>query len=125
VLEFAQAGGTTTKKDPVYMLLVDGQRFSRLLHEAPLYLLRRSLLKDDAELFRRSIRLYRTRNRLSRGQAVTGNEDYCSVDQDGALESLDTAIRVFQWFGIAGYVLPVMDQERLTAKKDTAQLESE
>lgn len=111
VLSFPQAGGGIVRKDPIYALLADGDSFSRLLHEVPLYLLRRSLLQDNENLYRRAINLYRTRNRLSHGRLVeAGEEDLFFIDGDGALRSLAVAIEVFQWFGASGYLLPRLDQ---------------
>lgn len=110
ILSFPQPGGHAIRKDPIYLLLADSDTFSRLLHEVPLYLIRRSLLDEDQALYKRAISLYRTRNRISHGRRVEPDEnDLFLVDRDGALQGLATAIAVFEWFGISGYFLPVLD----------------
>ena len=107
ILNFPQPGGDMIKKDPIFTLLNESDNFSRLIHEAPLYLSRRSLLNDDSTLYARAKSLYQTRNRLSHGQQISTNDSHLlSVDGDGAKEAVDTAIRVFAWLGEHGYHVP-------------------
>ena len=107
VLSFIQAGGAVKKKDPIYVLLTESDNFGRLLHEAPLYLLRRSLLNEAPELYRRAKSLYGTRNRLSHGQLVTPEDDSrLQIDSSGAMAAVQIAVEVFAWFGQTGYRVP-------------------
>lgn len=110
IVKFPQAGGVVQKKDPIFSLLYDNDNFQRLLHESPLYLTRRSLLVENENLYRRAINLYRTRNRLGHGHVVPENsENLLSIDRTGALSGLETAIKVFEWYGETGYRLPRFD----------------
>lgn len=107
VLTIDLAGGRTTKKDPVFALLTESDNFGRLLHEAPLYLMRRSLLNEAPDLFRKAKSLYGTRNRLSHGQAVVPDDEHLfQIDSAGAKAAVQTAVEVFAWFGQAGYHIP-------------------
>lgn len=111
IREFTQAGGVAKKKDPIFSLLFESENFSRLLHECPLYLTRKSLLFDNESLYRDAINLYRTRNRLSHGHIIpeNNNESLLSIDSGGAFNGLDIAIKVFDWHGETGYRLPRLD----------------
>lgn len=115
IVEFPQAGGLVQKKDPVFSLLYDNDSFQRLLHESPLYLTRRSLLVENDDLYRRALSLYRTRNRLGHGHVIPENntENLLSIDSAGALNGLETAIQVFEWFGETGYRLPRLDSYKV------------
>jgi hypothetical protein len=107
ILEFQQPGGKTVKKDPVFSLLTESENFGKLLHEAPLYLMRRSLLKEFPTLYAKARALYGTRNRLSHGQTVEpNNEKLLQIDQEGAISAAATAVAVFDWFGQSGYYVP-------------------
>jgi hypothetical protein len=101
------AGGQTTKKDPIYSLLTEQENFGRLLHEAPLYLLRRSLLCEAPALFAKAKSLYGTRNRLSHGQPVAqANSNLLPVDPRGSNLAAQIAVDVFSWFGQTGFRSP-------------------
>jgi hypothetical protein len=110
IVESTQAGGQTTKRDPIFAILVDGDNFGRLLHEAPLYVLRRSLLVDQPALYQHARELYGTRNRLGHGQQITEQaqkeQNLLGVDAKGGKKAVQTAIDVFQWFGRSGFQLP-------------------
>jgi hypothetical protein len=102
---------SSPRTDPVYEVLARENTLPRLLHEAPLYLMRRSLAQENAELYRRAIALDRTRQRLSHGRADEfRDEELFALDHEGALRSLAVALELFDWFEIRGYVLPRMDQ---------------
>lgn len=97
--------------DPVYEALAKDDTLARLLHEVPLYLMRRSLLQENAELYRRVVALDHARHRLSHGRINDlDGDDLFPADPEGALRSLAVALEAFDWFGIRGYVLPRMDQ---------------
>lgn len=111
ILNFDLPGGNVAKKDPIYALLSESDNFSRLLHEAPLYLLRRSLLRDSPDLFRQAKSLYSTRNRLGHGRSVTVDDEHLlPIDEQGAFEAVKIAISVFDWFGKPGYYAPDHDK---------------
>jgi hypothetical protein len=107
VHEVAVAGGRTQRLDPVFELLMQGEHFRRLVHEAPLYMLRRSLLLDDKPLFDRMMKLYKTRNRLAHGGHVEPRAEAYALTIADARDALGAAISAFFWFGErGGYVLP-------------------
>ncbi|MGY4829182.1 hypothetical protein ACVNIS_11435 [Sphaerotilaceae bacterium SBD11-9] len=107
IVNFQLARGKVARKDPIYALLTDADNFGRLLHEAPLYLLRRSLLQDDQSLYQRAKKLYSTRNKLGHGQPIPPqDENVLPVDEEGAFAAVTTAIAVFSWFGKSGYHPP-------------------
>ena len=106
VTEFSVAGGKTTIKDPIYEALISGDNFGRLLHERPLYLKGRSVLNEQPLLYRRSIALYKTRNKIAHKGSPPEEEEYLFLSPQGARDGLTTAIDVFHWFGDPGpYVL--------------------
>jgi hypothetical protein len=96
------------RKDPIYRELSRSGSFTRLLHEAPLYLLRRSMLDEDQALYQSCSRLYGQRNRLGHGKARKPED--ISLDNAGSLEALTIAIDAFRWFGIDGFNVPVIDE---------------
>jgi hypothetical protein len=111
IVELPLAGDKKAIKEPIFALLA-GDNFQRLLHEAPLYVLRKSLLVEKPELYQHARELYGTRNRLSHGQALT-EEDAAKlvpVDRAGAKRALETAVAVFDWFGTTGFVVPEHSQ---------------
>jgi len=111
VVPLAKGKRSNPRTDPVYEVLGKDATLARLLHEAPLYLMRRSMLQENAELYRRLLALDRTRQRLSHGRADdVGDDESFAIDHEGALRSLAVALEAFDWFGIRGYVLPRMDQ---------------
>ena len=56
-----QTDGRTIFKDPVYEYLSNKTDFAQLLHERPLYLLNRSLLIENTQLYQTALKLYRTK----------------------------------------------------------------
>jgi hypothetical protein len=99
--------GEVWRGDPIYRLLTKTDNFTRLLHEAPLYLLRRSMRSEDEGLYQSCERLYGQRNRLGHGKPLKPED--LPLDRNGALEALKVAIRAFQWFGSEGFHAPVLD----------------
>jgi hypothetical protein len=93
--------------DPIYAALVNSKRFGILLHEAPLYLLGKSLLDEQKVLYDRGTRLYNTRNKIVHGQEANARGELLSLDRAGASEAVTAAILIFQWFGAgAGFAFP-------------------
>ena len=100
-LSFRQAGGMVIVKDPIYDYISDRDDFAQLLHIRPLYLLKRSLLDENENLYRDALELYRTRNKIAhRG---TGESNCLSLDETGATKAIKTAIQVLSWFGEKAY----------------------
>ena len=96
----------TIWKDPVYEALCKSTNFSMLLHERPLYLLKRSLLHDDQGLFRTALDVYKARNKLvHRGEVGDGHKLSIAVDTQGAENAAACAAKVLEWFGL----IPTLD----------------
>lgn len=91
------------RKDPVFAFLVDRARFGTWLHELPLYVLGRSMLQHDQELYTQAMALSRARNVLAHsGQAV---DDESATPLMGALDAVQIAGRCLAWFGASGNIL--------------------
>jgi hypothetical protein len=99
MIELAQAGAVTVRKDPIYERLRQRSDFNVLLHELSLYVLRRSLLAENQELYADAKRLYSTRNQLVHSGGLAENETNppLRLDAGGAMTALQTAIAVFSW----------------------------
>jgi hypothetical protein len=108
ILTSALPRGKVSKGDPIYRLLTKTDNFARLLHEVPLYLLRRSMRSEDEGLYQSCERLYGQRNRLSHGKPPKPGD--LPLERHGSLEALKVAIRAFQWFGSRGFHAPVLDR---------------
>jgi hypothetical protein len=82
-----QAGGKSVMKDPIYEKLRGRSDFNVLIHELPLYILGRSLLKEDELLYQSAKRLYLTRNKLAHLGGLPENEasPLYAIDSKGAL----------------------------------------
>lgn len=100
------SGGSIVTKDPVYEMLSSGDSFGRLLHERPLYLLGRSLMSDDQDLYRRALTVYKTRNKIAHKGLQPEDEAHLHLSREGALEALKVSIAVFAWFGDKGPFVP-------------------
>src|SRR5262249_50025803 len=108
ILPFKQAGGLVVRKYPIYEYLRRRKSFSVLLHELPLYVLGRSLLHEDQELYRLALKLYKTRNTLAHGRIPEDKDKEYQVSSHDAINALQCAKRVFEWYGCpTGFVLPV------------------
>ena len=97
-----QAGGApTVYKDPVYERLRRRPDFKVLIHELTFYVLRRSLLAENENLYLKAIRLYLTRNKLAHSGALTEAElqQTFALDNRGSLAALRTALELFSWLG--------------------------
>jgi hypothetical protein len=101
------------KKDPVFISLRNGSgeggsRFLGLLHECPLYLLKKSLQLELPTIYAEAHALYRTRNSLAHtGTTEAGKKSgLLAITGDGALDGLRTANAVLNWFGEAGTHVP-------------------
>ena len=95
--------------DPVFKRLCNGRpSFRDLLHERPLYLLKRSLLLEDKSLFDAGLALYGTRNAISHtGVVEDPNDARWPIDEEHARRGLEVARSLFAWFGApADFHLP-------------------
>jgi len=101
MISIPQAGGQTSVKDPVYDYLSNKSDFAQLLHERPLYLLKRSLCVDNQQLYQTALKLYRSRNKIvHRGEPPGGEQmSYFGINQPDALTAIECAIEIFKWFG--------------------------
>lgn len=84
-------------KDPVYEAISENSDFKSSLHERPLYLMKRSLLLDNQELYRRLLKLYRTRNSIIHNS--TKPKDIYAIGQDSAEECLAALMQLLDWLG--------------------------
>jgi hypothetical protein len=90
-------------------LRADAQRNFRVwMHELPLHVMGKSLLRSDKVLYDRAIRLHDTRNRIvHRGEPATEEKLY-GFDRQGALQAAKCALAVRRWYGWRGeFPLPV------------------
>ncbi len=102
LVSFSQKGGALITKDPVYQLLRSRSKFLELLHEIPLYLFGKSLLVDNKTLYQKATRLYSTRNKIAHlGEPHVGNQTTFAMTKEDALEAIECAINIFQWFGVS------------------------
>jgi hypothetical protein len=104
VVERTLAGSCVKREDPVYAAIPE--TFKTLLHERSLYVLGRSILLEDEDIYRQAVKLYKTRNLLAHGGAEAADQDVYSLDKRGAVGALAVAIRILEWTGDSGpYVL--------------------
>jgi hypothetical protein len=100
IITLEQAKGEQVRKDPIFEGL--RQRFdaAKLLHEIPLYALRRSLMVEDHELYTRVRSLYETRNSLLHSGRQHTKFSLLSLNREGAATGIKTAHDLFEWLGI-------------------------
>lgn len=89
--------------DPVYGALMRGTSFKSYLHERALYVLRRSMMLDNKNLYDRALGLYKARNKIvHRGDMDDGEQSKAlALDHNGGVQAIDTATEVFHWFGVS------------------------
>lgn len=97
-------------KDPIYEYLSSKTDFIHLIHQLPLYLLRRSLLVEDERLYQNARKLYATRNKIVHRGELSNDEkpsSYLPISEMGAREAIECAIGLFRWFGVPEeYIIP-------------------
>lgn len=88
--------------DPVYEFIADRGNFRNRIHEQSLYLLGRSLMLDDESLYKEAVKLYDTRNKIAHmGKLPSENiGNYFQPNKADALNAINCAVKVFEWFGI-------------------------
>jgi len=105
-----KSGSQVVTKDPVYEKLRNNRSdFRSLLHELSLYVLGRSLLIENENLYQDAMKLHATRNKLAHiGDLPSSPGDqYIQLDSPGSLVSIKTAVELFGWLGLRhDYVLP-------------------
>lgn len=92
-------------KDPIWKALMDRTDFKKLLHEAPLYLINKSILLENETLYKDLVKLYNTRNKIVHwGAPIAHSPDHLiELNSTGAFAALKMAIAVFNWIGIDDY----------------------
>jgi hypothetical protein len=111
LISIPQRGGGNVVKDPIYEYLSNKADFKQLIHERPLYLLRRSLLTENEQLYRKALKLYSTRNKIVHKGDLTNNQNssYFEISMAGAIEAIKCAAKLFEWFDIKEiYPLPIL-----------------
>lgn len=104
VLSFTQAGGICIKKDPIYEYLSEKSDFKQCLHERPLYLIRKSLLKDNQALYQKCLDLYKIRNHLVH-KGIPEKKLAYQLNGENAQSAIECALSVFKWFGVKDYYI--------------------
>jgi hypothetical protein len=105
----SQKGRNVVVEDPIYKYLSDKHDFRLLLHERPLYVLRRSLLIDQQALYQNAMKLHNTRNQIAhQGEIPIGGEtSYFGITKPDAQAAIECAIDLFKWFGVTDeYIIP-------------------
>jgi hypothetical protein len=102
MIELPSGAGKTARKDPVWELLKKRESAKSLLHEWALYILGRSLLVDNEQLFQLAQRLRETRNKIAhQGEPPEPQAgQYLTLDQDGSSDALNCVNAVFTWLGV-------------------------
>lgn len=102
MIELPIAGGKMARKDPIWELLKKREDANSLLHEGALYILGRSLLVENQDLFQLVQRLRATRNKIVHHgeppEPHTGQ--YLSIDGNGSSDALNCSNEVFAWLGV-------------------------
>ena len=102
------------ERDPIWEHLSKGTSFRALLHERPLYLLRRSLLVEEKGIYDNARRLYASRNKYAHG--AQPQENTLQLVRQDALLAIQCARAVLEWFG---------EDARYPAREDFVTLNSE
>jgi hypothetical protein len=102
IIELPIGGGKTVRKDPIWELLKRREDANSLLHEGTLYILGRSLLVEDQQLFQLAQRLRATRNKIAHhGEPPESQADqYLTLDSVGSSDALNCVNAVFTWLGV-------------------------
>jgi hypothetical protein len=102
---------TKVAKDPVFDLISATDRMGRLLHEQPLYLVRKSLLLENEALYAKALVLYNTRNKIMHEGGPPDEQNPLPIDDRGAWTACNTARDVLAWFGDHGPYLAATGQK--------------
>ena len=100
LVSLPKSGGQSVIKDPIYDLLLRKSKFKEYLHEIPLYLMGKSLLIENQDLYNNAVKLYATRNKIAHhGESANNNQATFEMNADDALEAIELTLDVFRWFG--------------------------
>ena len=102
VVEYKLSGGKSNRKDPIWDLLRQQEDANSLLNEAALYVLGRSLHRDNEQLFQLVTRLRSTRNKIvHRGEPPDYTSNlYLTIDAAGSSDALNCTNEVLRWLGV-------------------------
>jgi len=102
MIELPIGSGKIARKDPVWELLKKREDANSLLHEGALYILGRSLLVDNQNLFQLVQRLRATRNKIAHhGEPPEPKADqYLTLDCEGSSDALNCVNSVLTWLGV-------------------------
>jgi len=111
-MRFVEQGTSTAARelrDPVYSALIETQgspKMKRLLHEAALYVLGRSLLIERQGLYDQIVRLYKTRNEILHGGGARYDTGGFFAHYRDVKNALRAVIDLCDWLGgPAGFAL--------------------
>lgn len=94
-------GGETHYYDPIFKYLSQSNNFRTLLHELPLYLLKKSLHDDEKDLYDFADKLYNTRSKLIHNGKINPNSDKnFELTDKNAKKSIKTVVAILDWFNI-------------------------
>lgn len=87
--------------DPVYEQLSKADNFSNKIHALSLYLLNKSLLIDNKQLYDAMLKVYSTRNKIAHLGEVPHEYEtkLLKIDRHGALYAFENALQFFAWLG--------------------------
>ncbi len=102
MIEIPAGAAKTARKDPIWESLRRREDANSLLHEGALYILGRSLLVDDQQLFQLAQRLRATRNKIAHhGETPEPQANqYLPLDSEGSSDALNCVNAVFTWLGV-------------------------
>jgi len=111
VVEITEPGGERRRLDPIFKMLADNRssyQIRRLVHEASLYTLGKSLMIDEKKLYDEILEMFKTRHQI----AHTGGTDIDNAGWGGNFRGTASALRsverLFEWYGEPG-PYPVLD----------------
>lgn len=95
------AGDGKHYKDPIFKSLSKSNSFTTNLHELPLYILKKSLLIEDKDLYDFADKIYSTRNSLIHSGKINPDSDKdLELTQNNAKKSINAVIEILDWFNI-------------------------
>ena len=92
-------------KDPIFKALIDRTDFKKLLHEVPMYLMKKSIFIENEPLYHSLLKLYNTRNKIVHwGAPLDENEnERIPLTEQGANKAFDIALDTFKWMKISRF----------------------
>ena len=101
-------GGDFLLKDSIYERLREKIDFSIRMHEMSLYALGKSLRTENDVLYKKAMKLYRSRNKIVHlGTTDEAAEEVLPMDRFGAFTALEVVTDCLTWLGLnPGFKLP-------------------